>query len=286
MTNIHTDPAKRHSFALIVNAKYANPNGDPNDGNRPRTRHDGHGSISDVSVKRKVRDYISSMAELGYVTPEGKIYVNRGTMKATNDELGKMASEDKKLNMSGVIATKFVDVRLFGGLITFQGTNGVNLRGPVQVFNGNSLSVIDPHREAVVTPARDDDKKQGSFGERWRVENAIYVVHGDYSPALAGYGPNITTPEGARAIGRTGTTAADLELLWAGLVNSYEHNASTRGDIDVAALVVTTHDHPLGSASRDSVRALIHVSPDGGVVVDEAEGLTTTIMRPMGDPYS
>jgi CRISPR-associated protein Csd2 len=285
MTNIHTDPAKRHSFALVINAKYANPNGDPNDGNRPRTRHDGHGTISDVSVKRKVRDYISSMAELGYITPEGRIYVNRGTMKSTNDELGKMAG-DKKLNMSAEIATKFVDVRLFGGLITYKGTNGVNLRGPVQISNGISLSVIDPHREAVVTPSRDDDGKQGSFGERWRVENAVYIVHGDYSPALAGYGPNITTAEAARAIGRTGTTVADLELLWAGLVNSYEHNASTRGDIDVSALVVVTHDHPLGSASRDSVRALIHASADGAVTVDNVGGLTSTIMRPIGDPYS
>jgi CRISPR-associated protein Csd2 len=285
MTNIHTDPTKRHSFALVINAKYANPNGDPNDGNRPRTRHDGHGSISDVSVKRKVRDYISSMAELGYVTPEGAIYVNRGTMKSTNDTLGEMA-KNKKLNMAAEIATRFVDIRLFGGLITYKGSNGVNLRGPVQVANGISLGVIDPHREAVVTPARDDDEKQGSFGERWRVENTIYVVHGDYSPALAGYGPNIANAEAARKIGRTGTTQADLELLWAGLVNSYEHNASTRGDIDVAALVVITHQQPLGSAGRDTVRSLINVNTDGTVKVNEADGLTSTIMRPLGDPYS
>ncbi len=286
MTNIHTDPTKRHSFALVINAKFANPNGDPNDGNRPRIRHDGHGTISDVSVKRKVRDYIASMAELGYVTPEGTIYVNRGTMKSTNDNLGELAKKDKTANMSAVIATKFVDVRLFGGLITYKGTNGVNLRGPVQIANGVSLGVIDPHREAVVTPARDDDDKQGSFGERWRVENSIYVVHGDYSPALAGYGPNITNAERAREIGRTGTTESDLELLWAGLVNSYEHNASTRGDIDVAALVVLTHDQPLGSVGRDKVRSLIHANADGAVTVDEANGLTTKIMRPLGDPYS
>jgi CRISPR-associated protein Csd2 len=285
MSNIHTDPTKRHSFALIINAKYANPNGDPNDGNRPRTRHDGHGTISDVSIKRKVRDYIAAMAELGFETPEGTIYVNRGSMKATNDELGKMAA-DKKLNMSAVIASKFVDVRLFGGLITYKGTNGVNLRGPVQIANGISLNVIDPHREAVVTPARDNDVKQGSFGERWRVENTIYVVHGDYSPALAGYGPNIATVDAARAIGRTGTTEADLSLLWAGLVNSYEHNASTRGDIDVSALVIATHAQPLGSLSRDAIRALIHVTADGDVTVDDAEGITTMIRRPMGDPYS
>lgn len=296
MNEIHLDPARKHTFTLAIDCRFANPNGAPDDDNRPRQRHDRHGSITDVSLKRKVRDHIASLVDLGYVPTEGnEILVDRGSLAANSKWLKQQhagATENKKFDLGAfttVAVGRFVDLRLFGYLVTIEGGKSVPYRGPVQIADAVSTEVISPHDVALVAPDRSNDDKQGTFGQRWRVEDAVYIFHGDYSPALAGYGPNITTAQGARAIGKVGTTGEDLRLLWQSLTDHYETAASTRGDIDVIGLVVHTHAQPLGSVPRQVLRNAVTVT--GGpearqVIVDDLAGVTSSVLTPLGDPYT
>jgi CRISPR-associated protein Csd2 len=296
MNEIHLDPTKKHSFTLAIDCRFANPNGAPDDDNRPRQRHDRHGSITDVSLKRKIRDHIATLVKLGYTPEEGNtILVDRGALaghsKWLKDTHGESSVKKKDLDLAKftqAAAGKFIDVRLFGHLITIEGGKSVSYRGPVQIADAQSTDVISPHEVAIVAPDRGNDDKQGTFGQRWRVEDAVYIFHGDYSPALAGYGPNITTPDAARAIGKVGTTSADLGLLWKSLTDHYEAAASTRGDIDVIGLVIQTHDHPLGSAPRQKLRNAVSVTGTPGsreVTVANVDHVTSSVLSPLGDPY-
>lgn len=263
----------RYDFVLVFDVRDGNPNGDPDAGNMPRLdAESGHGLVTDVSLKRKVRNFIGMMKG---ETPPFDIYVkekavlNQAHEKAyvaigAEDEL---KGDAKKRKGSGETVDKarqwmcknFFDVRTFGAVMSL-GVNCGQVRGPVQLTFARSVDQIiaQEHsitRMAVATEA-EAEKQQGdnrTMGRKHTVPYGIYVAHGFVSSFLAK---------------QTGFDENDLELLWQALENMFEHDRSAaRGEMSTRGLYVFKHDSELGNAHAHALFERIQIARKDGVDV-------------------
>ena len=263
----------RYDFVLVFDVRDGNPNGDPDAGNMPRLdAESGHGLVTDVSLKRKVRNFIGMMKG---ETPPFDIYVkekavlNQAHEKAyvaigAEDEL---KGDAKKRKGSGETVDKarqwmcknFFDVRTFGAVMSL-GVNCGQVRGPVQLTFARSVDPIiaQEHsitRMAVATEA-EAEKQQGdnrTMGRKHTVPYGIYVAHGFVLSFLAK---------------QTGFDENDLELLWQALENMFEHDRSAaRGEMSTRGLYVFKHDSELGNAHAHALFERIQIARKDGVDV-------------------
>lgn len=262
----------RYDFVLVFDVRDGNPNGDPDAGNLPRLdAESGHGLVTDVSLKRKVRNFVGLVKG---ETPPFDIYVkekavlNQAHEKAyiaigAEDEL----KGDKKRKGSGDTVDKarkwmchnFYDARTFGAVMSL-GTNCGQVRGPVQLTFARSVDpvIAQEHsitRMAVATEA-EAEKQQGdnrTMGRKHTVPYGIYIAHGFVSSFLAK---------------QTGFGDEDLELLWQALENMFEHDRSAaRGEMATRGLYVFKHDSELGNAHAHALFDRIKVERKDGVEV-------------------
>ena len=265
--------ANRYDFVLVFDVKDGNPNGDPDAGNLPRLdAESGHGLVTDVSLKRKVRNFVGLVkAE----EPPFEIYVkekavlNRAHERAyvavgAEDEL---KGEDKKRKGKGDTVTKardwmcanFFDIRTFGAVMSL-GVNCGQVRGPVQLTFARSVDPIvalehSITRMAVATEA-EAEKQEGdkrTMGRKHTVPYGIYVAHGFVSSFLAR---------------QTGFSDDDLELLWQSLEQMFEHDRSAaRGEMSTRGLYVFKHDSELGNAHAHALFDRIRIARKAGADV-------------------
>ena len=262
----------RYDFVLVFDVRDGNPNGDPDAGNLPRLdAESGHGLVTDVSLKRKVRNFVGLVKG---ETPPFDIYVkekavlNQAHEKAyiaigAEDEL----KGDKKRKGSGDTVAKarqwmcanFFDVRTFGAVMSL-GTNCGQVRGPVQLTFARSVDpvIAQEHsitRMAVATEA-EAEKQQGdnrTMGRKHTVPYGIYVAHGFVSSFLAK---------------QTGFGEDDLELLWQALEQMFEHDRSAaRGEMATRGLYVFKHDSELGNAHAHALFDRISIKRKADVEV-------------------
>ncbi|SNT39579.1 type I-C CRISPR-associated protein Cas7/Csd2 [Tropicimonas sediminicola] len=254
---------RRHDFVLIFDVSNGNPNGDPDAGNLPRLDpQTNHGLVSDVSLKRKIRNYVelAKGGEAGF-----HIYVEEGailnekhrqayTALRPDDE---KAGAVKKLNpkddreavaLRDFMCANFFDVRTFGAVMS-TGINCGQVKGPVQMTFASSVEPILPVEITVTRMAatNEAEKKKGEEGsdEDARADNrtmgrkhivpyGLYVAHGFISAKFAE---------------RTGFGEGDLELLFEALTNMFEHDRSAaRGEMTTRKLIVFRHESALGNA--------------------------------------
>jgi len=235
-----SEPIKnRYEFVLLFDVENGNPNGDPDMGNMPRIDpQTGHGIVTDVCLKRKVRDYVELVKE----DQEGyEIYVKSGAVlnaqhRRAYDAL-KVDQVDKKLTDPAVtkwMTDHFYDIRAFGAVMT-TGVNCGQVRGPVQLSFARS---IDPIFQNEVTLTRcavtkEGENKDREMGKKQVVPYALYRADGYVSANLA------------RKV--TGFSEDDLELFWESLVNMFEHDHSAaRGKMSARKLLVFKHATELG----------------------------------------
>ena len=248
----------RYDFVLVFDVRDGNPNGDPDAGNLPRLdAESGHGLVTDVSLKRKVRNFVGLVKG---ETPPFEIYVKEKAVLNQAHEKAYIAigaeeelKGDKKRKGSGDTVDKarqwmcanFFDVRTFGAVMSL-GTNCGQVRGPVQLTFARSVDPIiaQEHsitRMAVATEA-EAEKQQGdnrTMGRKHTVPYGIYVAHGFVSSFLAK---------------QTGFGDEDLELLWQALEQMFEHDRSAaRGEMATRGLYVFKHDSELGNAHAHSL---------------------------------
>ena len=248
----------RYDFVLVFDVRDGNPNGDPDAGNLPRLdAESGHGLVTDVSLKRKVRNFVGLVKG---ETPPFDIYVKEKAVLNQAHEKAYIAigaeeelKGDKKRKGSGDTVDKarqwmcanFFDVRTFGAVMSL-GTNCGQVRGPVQLTFARSVDPIiaQEHsitRMAVATEA-EAEKQQGdnrTMGRKHTVPYGIYVAHGFVSSFLAK---------------QTGFGEEDLELLWQSLEQMFEHDRSAaRGEMATRGLYVFKHDSELGNAHAHSL---------------------------------
>lgn len=262
----------RYDFVLLFDVKDGNPNGDPDAGNLPRMDAEtGHGLMTDVSLKRKVRNFVG-MAK--GEQPPYEIYVKekailnnqnkRAYVGIGREEL--LAGDDKKRKGGDAVddarqwmCRNFFDVRTFGAVMS-TGINCGQVRGPVQLTFARSIDPIiaQEHsitRMAVATEA-EAEKQDGdnrTMGRKHTVPYGLYVAHGFVSSFLAK---------------QTGFSEDDLELLWQALGQMFEHDRSAaRGEMTTRGLFVFKHDSELGNAPAHALFERIQARLKDGVNV-------------------
>ena len=272
-----TPLSRRHDFALIFDVTNGNPNGDPDAGNMPRLDPEtNHGLVSDVSLKRKIRNYVelARTGEAGHhiYVQEGAILneKHRQAYVALRPEDAK-AAKDAKLNpkddaeamrLRDWMCANFFDVRTFGAVMS-TGINCGQVKGPVQMTFANSVEPVMPveitvTRMAATNEAEKKKAAEGSDGDQ-RSDNrtmgrkhivpyGLYVAHGFISAKFAE---------------RTGFSEADLDLLFEALASMFEHDRSAaRGEMTTRRLIVFRHDNALGNAPAHKLFERIRIGRD------------------------
>ena len=264
-------------FALVIRVKNANPNGDPLNGNRPRTDYGGFGEITDVCLKRKLRDRLQEAGQDIFVQSDerktdGETSLRNRAESNTNG-LGKDAWNPKKAkkdDTAKAACEKWLDVRTFGQVFAF-GKDGdasgvsIPIRGPVTIQSAFSLERVGVTSTQITksVSGEGDGSKRGSdtMGMKHRVDNAIYVTYGSMSPLLAE---------------RTGFSDADAETIKAMLPKLFEGDASSArpdGSMEVLTVVWWAHNNKSGQYSSAKVHRSLKVNSDGSVEGGNLDGL-------------
>lgn len=250
-----SEPIKnRYEFILLFDVENGNPNGDPDMGNMPRIDpQTGHGIVTDVCLKRKIRDYVDIVksGEPGY-----DIYVRNGAVlnnqhKKAYDHFGEKPSDKKPKDEKYIkfMCDNFFDIRTFGAVMT-TAVNCGQVRGPVQINFGRSIDPIF-QQEITITRqavAKEEDAEKGqTMGKKQILPYALYRTEGYISANLA----NKTT----------GFNEDDLKLFWESLVNMFEHDHSAaRGKMSARKLIIFKHDTELGSCQAHKLFDLVKIN--------------------------
>ena len=255
----------RYDFVLLFDVKEGNPNGDPDAGNLPRVDAEtGQGLVTDVCLKRKVRNYVGLVMEEQppyeiYVKEKAilnqqheRAYIAIGAEDLLKGDSKKRKGGDKVNEARQWMCKNFFDVRTFGAVMSTS-INCGQVRGPVQLTFARSADPIfsQEHsitRMAVATEA--EAEKQGgdnrTMGRKHTVPYGLYRAHGFVSANLAN---------------QTGFSEDDLSLLWQSLENMFEHDRSAaRGEMTTRGLYVFKHDSKLGNAPAHSLFDRIEVT--------------------------
>lgn len=275
----------RYDFVMLFDVQDGNPNGDPDAGNLPRVDpQTGQGLVTDVSLKRKVRNYVIAAKSLA---PGFDIFVKEKAVlndlieqgykdagvevggKDDSDEKGpkKKGKKDRAGDVDKVrqkMCEKYFDIRSFGAVMS-TGANAGQVRGPVQFTFARSIDPIVALEHSItrmaVTTAEDADKQSGenrTMGRKNTVPYGLYVAHGFISPQFAK---------------QTGFSEGDLQLLWSSLGTMFEIDRSAaRGMMSMRRVVAFKHESALGNAPAHRLFDLVKVGRKAGVSVPRAYG--------------
>jgi CRISPR-associated protein Csd2 len=275
-------------FAIIFSVKNANPNGDPLNGNRPRTDYEGFGEVSDVCLKRKMRDRLQSEGHNIFVQSDEKKTDGMPNLKARAESsecgLGKDAfkidkkNPEKKAATAKLACNKWLDVRAFGQLFAF-GSEGdasgvsIPIRGPVTLHSAFSVEPVSITSSQIVKSVNGEEAKGKSdissdrMGMKHRVDKAVYVTYGSMNPQLAE---------------RTGFSNDDANSIKAVLPKLFEGDASSarpEGSMAVEKVIWWKHNSKPGQYSSARVHRSLSVNSDGSFAVADMSGLKAEIIE-------
>ena len=270
------DPlSRRLDLVVFFDVVNGNPNGDPDAGNMPRMDPEtGHGLITDVSLKRKIRNYVELTRE---AAPGHRIYVTEGAIlnekhreayahaRPGDPAVGKAAkltpgSDEEARQIRQFMCDTFYDIRTFGGVLS-TGINAGQVRGPVQFAFARSLEPVLPLEISITRMAatsekekkdriegEDDTEKRGdkrTMGRKHIVPYGLYRAHGYVSAALA--------PQ-------TGFSQADEDLMIEAISSMFEHDRSAaRGEMATRKVIGFRHEGKFGNAPAHTLFDRVHV---------------------------
>jgi CRISPR-associated protein Csd2 len=259
-----SEPIKnRYEFVLLFDVENGNPNGDPDMGNMPRIDpQTGHGIVTDVCLKRKIRDYVDLVksGHEGYdIYVKSGIVLNDQNKKAyiannlSLDNADKRQKPDVEAKLVQFMCQNFFDIRAFGAVMT-TGVNCGQVRGPVQLSFARSIDPIFQQEVTItrraVTNEKDADAGQ-TMGKKQVVPYGLYRAEGYVSANLAKK--------------TTGFSEDDLNLLWDSLVNMFEHDHSaSRGKMAARKLIVFKHKNELGCCQAHILFGKVQVKRQPG----------------------
>lgn len=265
-------------FSVVIRVKNANPNGDPLNGNRPRTDYEGLGEITDVCIKRKIRDRLLEKGSAIFVQSDDRKVDDAKSLRGRAEAaLGKKLGS---IDTAKLACEKWFDVRAFGQLFAFKsdkkgkkkdegddGDTGVSIgiRGPVTVqsaFSVDPVSITSTQITKSVS-GEGDGTKRGSdtMGMKHRVDQGVYVFFGSMNPQLAE---------------RTGFSDADAETIKQVLPRLFENDASSarpEGSMEVCKVIWWQHNCKAGQYSSAKVHRTLAVKPDGSYELGSLDGL-------------
>lgn len=250
----------RYEFVILFDVENGNPNGDPDAGNMPRIDPEtGYGIVTDVCLKRKIRNYVELVGEDKKDAADGKdyrIYIKDGVpLNRSDNEAYIHENVDEKTIKSAkkndehldekirdFMCRNFYDIRAFGAVMTTFVKAALNcgqVRGPVQLGFARSVEPIMPQEITItrvaITTELDAERKGTEMGRKFIVPYGLYRAEGYVSAMLA------------QKV--TGFSEKDLGLLWEAIINMFEHDHSAaRGKMAVRELIVFKHDSEIGNA--------------------------------------
>jgi len=272
-------------FAVVLRVNRANPNGDPLNGNRPRTDYDNYGEITDVCIKRKIRDrLLEKWVSDGKKDDGNMVFVQSDDRKADEHKSLRARAEavlGKKLGSAEtakLACEKWIDVRAFGQLFALKakkavkgeegsGDTGVSIgiRGPVTIQSAFSIEPIDVASVQITksVSGEGDGSKRGSdtMGMKHRVDKGIYLFCGSMNPQLAE---------------KTGFSEADAKRIREVLPRMFENDESSArpaGSMQVLKVIWWQHSCKAGQYSSGKVHGTLSVKPDGSIELASLDGL-------------
>lgn len=245
----------RIDFTLVITAEKCNPNADFT--KRPRINYDGYGEISDVCIKRKVRDFLHYSGEKIIVLANDQVDDGNYSIadRVKSDIVLKNHLSKKNINaFFEYVCKKWYDVRAFGQVFASKDmVSGVSvgIRGPVSVSIATSLDIpmIESLDSTKSTNARHMDvgKKDGStFFQKHIIDRAAYVCHGSIHPQLAQ---------------KTGFCEDDARKLKHALIHLFDYDACSArpaGSMSTT-LFWMQHNSPTGAVSQIKTRRSLHI---------------------------
>lgn len=252
-------------FAVLVTVRNANPNGDPLNGNRPRQNYDGFGEISDVCIKRKLRNRLQDMGESILVQSDERRNDEFRSVKDRvdgNDNLQEFSKGKSKNNtlFEKVACESWIDVRSFGQVFAFSGSEiSIGIRGPVSIHTAVSLDPIDISSMQItksvnsVTQKDPDKKGSDTMGMKHRVDFGVYVLYGSINTQLAE---------------KTGFTTEDAEKIKEALITLFENDTSSArpdGSMEVNKVYWWEHHSKMGQYSSAKVHRSLEIKLKEGL---------------------
>jgi CRISPR-associated protein Csd2 len=277
-------------FAVIFTVKSANPNGDPLNGNRPRTDYEGYGEVSDVCIKRKIRDRLQETGAQIFVQSDDRRQDDYRSLKARSE--GELAKDFGSPQMADKACQRWFDVRAFGQIFAYSGggkkskgkkgeevgaesENGsgisIPIRGPVSVQSAVSVEPVSVSSMQITksVSGEGDGTKRGSdtMGMKHRIDGpAVYAFYGAMNPQLAE---------------KTGFSDEDACRIKSVLPRLFENDASSarpEGTMRVLKVFWWKHNSKVGQYSSAKVHGSLRVQPDGSFSLANLDGLTPEIL--------
>ena len=270
-----SEPIKnRYDFVILFDVENGNPNGDPDAGNMPRVDPEtGYGLVTDVCLKRKIRNYVETVKEDAPDADRYRIYVKDGVPLNRSDaeaiqalgisedlKAAKKSDPDIDRRLRDYMCAHYFDIRTFGAVMTTFVKGALNcgqVRGPVQLSFARSIDPVVPQEVTItrvaITTEADAEKKGTEMGRKHIIPYALYRAEGFVSANLARK--------------TTGFSDEDLQLLWQAILNMFENDHSAaRGKMAVRELIVFKHDSELGNAPAYKLFDAVQVQRNADVI--------------------
>jgi len=236
-----TPISKRYDFVLFFDVQDGNPNGDPDAGNLPRVDAEtGMGLVTDVCIKRKVRNYVQIVKEAKKpfdIFVKEKAVLNNLIKEAhEQEEVKSEEKNDKTESARQWMCSQYYDIRTFGAVMT-TGDNAGQVRGPIQLTFARSVDPVVALEHSITRVAKTTEERAetggSEMGRKYTVPYGLYRAHGFVSAHLAA---------------QTGFSQEDLELFWKALQEMFDHDHSAaRGLMTTRALIIFEHGTALGT---------------------------------------
>lgn len=283
----------RYDFVYYFDCQDGNPNGDPDADNSPRIDPEtSQGLVSDVCLKRKIRDYVfQSQQENGNQKHGYDIFVLAGNTLESRQRMPfdhlKLDNKEKSQISNIALARtwmceNFFDIRAFGAVMSTTDFNCGQVRGPIQLTFSRSIDPIFPTEHTITRQAftgeKDIKNSTGTFGKKHTIPYGLYRAHGFISPAFAEIGPDPAKAKG------TGFTEDDLALLWKALHNMFDlDHSAARGLMTPRELVVFKHASKLGEAPAQTLFEKVVFKKNDGVEAARSFSDYTAVLPTQAD---
>ena len=269
-------------FALVLSVRHANPNGDPLNGNRPRETYEGYGEISDVCLKRKIRNRMMDLGAPVFVQSNDRCIDGCKSLKDRADSIPGLKKEKDADVYAKVACQTWLDVRSFGQVFAFKNggeADGVSIgvRGPVSIHPAFSVDPVEISSLQItksVNGVSGAKKSSDTMGMKHRVDFGVYTAFGSINCQLAE---------------KTGFTQEDADLIKQALLTLFENDTSSArpdGSMEVIRLYWWEHNCKSGQYSSAKVHRCLHVkstcetphsAEDYEITCDELDGLTPEV---------
>ena len=264
-------------FVVLVSVHNANPNGDPLNGNRPRTTYTGNGEISDVCIKRKLRNRLQDMGEGIFVQSDERCDDGFGSLSERAGAT--IASYTSKDDYAAQACRKWIDVRAFGQVFAYKKGKdkdgiSVGVRGPVSIHQALSMSPVDINSMQITKSVNsestaDGKKSSDTMGTKHMVEFGLYQIKGAINVQLAE---------------KTGFTEEDAEKLKESLRTLFINDSSSArpdGSMEVLKLYWWRHNNKIGQYSSAKVHQSVEITPKDGVAYPKSPEDYDIILQPL-----